>query len=231
VHAYSLATKLGVPRIIVPLRAGVLSAVGLLIAPAAYDVVRTHKVPLTRVDPDSVEAVFREMTEEVRRMLAAVEPDGTMTFARAVDVGYIGQGYQVTVPVEGSSASLGRDELWRRFARLYREKYGYFYDDVAAEVVNLRLAGQLRGRELTLRPLEPAGTSPAGPKEERPAFSARRRRTVPFAVYDRSELRPGTAFAGPAIVEEPSSTTVLDVDGRLEVDAYGSLVITVGGES
>jgi N-methylhydantoinase A len=54
---------------------------------------------------------------------------------------------------------------------------------------------------------------------------------IPFAVYDRTELGPGTTIRGPAIVEEASATTVMDTGGVLEVDRYGSLVITVGGGS
>jgi N-methylhydantoinase A len=65
------------------------------------------------------------------------------------------------------------------------------------------------------------------PRAERPAFSSRRGRMVPFAVYDRAALEPGMTLSGPAVVEEASATTVIDVDGALEVDAYGSLVISI----
>jgi N-methylhydantoinase A len=228
VHAYNLATKLGMRDVIVPLRAGVLSALGLVVAPVAYDAVRTHRVPLAQIDPDAVDAVFREMAEDVARTLRTADPGAAVAFARAVDVGYIGQGSQVTIAIDDSRASLGRDALWRRFAEIYRQKYGYFYDDVAAELVNLRLSGQLVEQAITLEPLAASATSVASPKDERPAFSPRGRRLIPFAVYDRAELGPGMVIRGPAIVEEASATTVMDADGLLEVDRYGSLVIRVG---
>jgi N-methylhydantoinase A len=229
VHAYHLAAKLGVRRIMVPLRPGVLSALGLVIAPVAYDVIRTCKLPLTHVDPAAIDALFGEMAAEVAFTLAKVEPGETPSLTRAVDVGYIGQGYQVTVPVDGARASLAPGRLWRRFAAVYREKYGYFYDDVPAELVNLRLSGRQGGRELALAPAEVIRTTRAMPKGERSAFSSRRRRMVPFAVYDRAPLGPGMTLSGPAVVEEASATTVIDVDGALEVDAYGSLVISIPG--
>jgi N-methylhydantoinase A/oxoprolinase/acetone carboxylase beta subunit len=231
VHAYHLATKLGVRRIMVPLRAGVLSALGLVVAPAAYDLVRTRRVPLDHVEPSAIAALFDEMAREIALTLAKAEPGEAPAFARAVDVGYVGQGYQVTVAVDASPASLAPAELWRRFAGVYREKYGYFYDDVPAELVNLRLSGRLGGREL--RPASPPapGIRRVAPRRERPAFSARRGRMLPFAVRDRSGLAPGTALPGPAIVEEESATTVIDVGGALEVDAWGSLVITVGDDA
>jgi N-methylhydantoinase A/oxoprolinase/acetone carboxylase beta subunit len=213
----------------VPLRPGVLSALGLVIAPVAYDVIRTFKIPLAHVDPAAIDALFDEVATEVAFTLAKAEPGETPAFARAVDVGYVGQGYQVTVAVDGERASLGADQLWRSFAAVYRERYGYFYDDVPAEVVNLRLSGSLGGREPTLASAGAVRPAQATPKGERPAFSSRGGRMVPFAVYRRAALGPGMTLAGPAIVEEASATTVIDVGGALAVDAYGSLVIAVEG--
>jgi N-methylhydantoinase A len=230
VHAYHLAVKLGVPRILIPLRAGVLSALGLVIAPLAYDLVRTQKTPLAAVDPGHVDRVFREMTDEVALTLRKAEPDAAPIFARAIDVGYIGQGYQVTVPVD-AARPLATGALWARFAEIYREKYGYFYDDVAAEIVNLRVSGTLGGRDVALAPMPGRTSAAAAAKESRPAFSARRGGMVEFAIYDRATLGPGATFAGPAIVEEPSATTVVDVGGVVDVDAYGSLVVSVGATS
>jgi N-methylhydantoinase A len=228
VHGYHLATKLGLRTILVPLRAGVLSALGLVIAPAAYDLVRTHKQSLEQVDPRRIDALFGEMGEEVAATLAQAEPGAAPAFSRAVDVGYVGQGYHVTVPLDGARESLAPVALWRRFAAIYREKYGYFYDDVPAELVSLRLSGRVAGRELVLRTREKSAASRPTPRGERPAFSPRRGRLVPFVIYDRSELAPGMRLAGPALVEEASATTVVDVDGTVEVDRFGSLVITVG---
>jgi N-methylhydantoinase A len=228
VHAFSLATKLGIPRILVPLRAGVLSALGLVIAPLAYDVVRTHKMPLAAVDAAALETVFREMTDDVALTLRKAEPDATPIFARAVDVGYIGQGYQVSVPVETTREAIASDALWQRFGAIYREKYGYFYDDVPAEIVNLRVTGKVGGREIALAPLAGRGGAGVASKETRLAFSPRRGRMIEFSIHDRADLEPGATFEGPAIVEEPSATAVIDADGTVEVDAYGSLVISVG---
>ncbi len=231
VHAYHLALKLGIQRILVPLRAGVLSALGLLIAAPAFDVVRTYKVHLAEVDPMAIEVQFCEMAADISQMLHQVEPDSTIELSRAVDVCYIGQGYQVTVAIgDTTPASIGREGLWSRFAEVYREKYGYFYDDVPAEVVNLRLSGRIVGRQFTLQPLEmTGGEARARRKGERPAFSPHHQGMISHTVYDRSSLRPGMHLAGPSIIEEPESTTVVDAGGIVEVDAYGSLNITAGG--
>jgi len=226
VHGYHLAATLGIPRMIVPLRAGVLSALGLVIAPVSFDLVRTHKLALGQLEPTAIETIFRDMSEEVRRTLDKAQPGAPPTFTRAVDIGYIGQSYQVTVPVDASTG-LDPAELWRRFAALYRDKYGYFYDDVPAELVNLRVSGRLSGMDLTLPRLEAARTAAAAPKDERRAYSRRHRRMIPFAVYDRSELGPGTSIAGPAIIEEASATTIVDDGASVTVDDWGSLVVRV----
>jgi N-methylhydantoinase A len=228
VHAYHLATTLAIPRLIVPLRAGVLSALGLVIAPVSFDLVRTHKIALGQLDAGVLEAIFRDMREDVRQTLERAQPGAVAAFTRAVDIGYIGQGYQVTVPVE-ESAPLDRGELWRRFAAVYRDKYGYFYDDVSAELVNLRVSGRLVGMEVTLPRLDSARPTSAAPKHERPAYSRRRGRMIPFAVYDRAELGPGASMTGPAIIEEASATTIVDDGGSLTVDDWGSLVVEVSG--
>ena len=223
-HACHLAAKLRIGRVMVPLRAGVLSALGLLVAPPAYDIVRTHKIPLEELDADSIGAILDEMVGSIAGLLHGLDTGGELRFQRAVDVGYIGQSYQVTVSLEGG---VDRNVIRERFAALYREKYGYFYDDVPVEIVNLRVLGELVGGELQLSALDTdRGASPVS-GDTRPAWSARERRMRTFTVFDRERLRPGMAFEGPAIVEEASATTIVDDGGKVEVDPWGSLVIAV----
>jgi 5-oxoprolinase (ATP-hydrolysing)/N-methylhydantoinase A len=230
VHAYNLARALGIGKIIVPARAGVISAQGLLQAPPAFDLTRTYKMPFDGLEPGPLERVFREMEREVDGFLREVDAQGEVAFTRWVDVCYIGQGYQI--PVQLAEGDLGpriRETLGDKFAHEYRAKYGYFYDDVPAEVVNLKVRGTIPGHEFRPQPLPstPGGAGVAR-KGERPAYSALAGGMVPFSVYDRYRLSPGMAFEGPAIIEERESTTVVDQDGRIEVDAYGTLSIAVG---
>ncbi len=227
VHAYNLARKLGIRQLMVPLRAGVLSALGLLVAPPAYDIVRTYKKPLAGLAPEDIGNQFDQMTAEIEALLDGVEDTGPRRFRRSLDVGYVGQSYQVTVPVEDA---LSADAVFDRFSTLYREKYGYFYDDVPAEIVNLRVFGEIEGAGLQLTPAAGAdGTAEASGK--RAAYSPTVGAMIDFAVYDRATLAPGMTFAGPAIVEEQTSTTIIDSEAAVEIDAFGSLVITLPGET
>ena len=229
VHAYNLAAKLGIRQVVVPMRAGVLSAAGLIIAPPAYDVVRTFRANLDALDRTAIEDAFHDIEAEIEAVLREVEPDGEIAFTRTCDVGYVGQGYQVTVPAQADD-DLHSKSLWASFANIYREKYGYFYDDIPAELVNLRVGGTIRGRQFRPRPLDVRhpGRIDSAVKGTRSAYSPSAGAMVDFKVYDRMALEPGMTFDGPAIVEEVSSTTVIDASGGVRVDAHGSLIISVG---
>ena len=229
VHAYNLARALGIKKMLVPLQAGVTSALGLLEAPPAFDLSRTYKVPLDRLDFGSLNHEFQEMEREASGLLEELDPDGEVRFARSVDLCYIGQGYQIPLPLaDGQLTNKIGDTLREGFAREYREKYGYFYDDIPVELANLRVRGSLGGRGLRLQPLPKSeGSTKEALKGQRPAYSAVQHGMVPHDVYDRYRLSPGMVISGPAIIEERESTTVVDRGGKVEVDEYGTLVISV----
>ena len=229
VHVANLAAKLGIRRVLVPMRAGVLSALGLVLAPAAYDMVRTRKTPLSAVDFGAVATEVAAISRMVAARLAEVEPGESAVFDVAFDVGYIGQGYQIAVPVPGNDiGKLTTAAVLERFADVYRAKYGYFYDDVPAELVNLRVSGRVGEGSAIIKPQPKAAGTPGEAKRgERPAWSMRERRFIPFGIYDRDKLGPGMRFPGPAVVEEASATTVVDSGSTVTVDAYGTLDIAL----
>ena len=223
VHACNLARKLRMERFIIPLRAGVLSALGLLIAPPAYDIVKTFKSPLDTLDWKDVLSRMKKMEEEIGFSLDGIDTVGKRSYWREVDVGYIGQSYQVTVGIEDQFDGA---MLQQHFAALYREKYGYFYADVPAEIVNLRVRGEIVQMGFRLKPLETPDAGAVAPSSGvREAYSASERRMMPHQVYQRTMLVPGMRLIGPAIVEEATSTTVIDQGWTLDVDSFGSLSV------
>ena len=228
VHVYNMARRVGMSRVLVPVRAGVLAALGLLVTPPAFDAVRTHRVPFEKLDLDAVHGTFVEMETEVAELLRTVDSDRPISFVRRADCKYIGQGYAVPVTLGDGASGLSLDALREGFAAVYREKYGYFYDDVAPEIVNLRVSGVVAGRTVQLQPTsierDRSGDSVKG---ARPAYSGQLRKMVDHTVYDRYLLGPGSRLDGPAIIEEKESTTVVDVGGSVEVDKYGSLIIDI----
>ena len=74
-----------------------------------------------------------------------MQRDGKISFTRSADIGYLGQGYQVTVPTNDLRGAIRKEPLWARFGETYRAKYGYFYEDIPGELVNLRVNGEMCG--------------------------------------------------------------------------------------
>ena len=116
VHVCNLAAKLGIGRIMVPLRAGVLSALGLILAPAAYDIARTWKVPLKGADFSALAGEVAAIRREITARLAEVETSAP-TFEVTLGLGYVGQSYHVPVAIEAARlATLTSDQLVADFA-------------------------------------------------------------------------------------------------------------------
>ena len=228
VHVANLAAKLGIERILVPLRAGVLSALGLVMAPAAFDIARTRKTSLRTLDFARLASEVAEIREEVRARLDEVDA-ATPRFDVALGLGYVGQSYHVPVPVDGDHiAELTEEKLLASFAEIYRARYGYFYADVPVELVTVHVTGSAGSGVEKL----PEGTAlgvdfATAITGERSAWSARKHAFLPFKVYRRERLGPGMHFNGPCLVEEDTATTVIDVGARVTVDRYWSLDITL----
>jgi N-methylhydantoinase A len=229
VHVCNLAKKLRISRILVPLRAGVLSALGLVLAPAAYDIARTRKTPLQELDFRVLAGDVAEMQAEIAAKLQEVA-NIPASFEVALGLGYIGQSYHVPVRVDAETiATLTAGELLARFATEYRGKYGYFYDDVPVELVTMHVAGVAGTETRALPELEMlGGDTSAAVQARRDAYSERAATPTSFAVYRRDSLKPGITFEGPCLIEEESATTVVDVDARVTIDRFGSLDIALG---
>jgi len=228
VHVGNLARKLRISRILVPQRAGVLSALGLVLAPAAYDIARTRKTPLQALEFRRLAGDVAELQAEIAAKLHEVA-NTPARYEVALGLGYIGQSYHVPVSVDADTIeTLTARDLLARFAAEYRGRYGYFYDDVPVELVTVHVTGVAGADTRALPELEMlGGDASAAMRARREAYSARTGRKASFAVYRRDGLKPGMSLAGPCLIEEASATTVIDVDARLTIDRYGSLDIAL----
>ncbi len=225
VHAYGLAVKLGIGRLVVPPVVGVASAAGFLTAPVSYDLVRSYKKPLSAADLEEVEGLFRALEEQARETLAQAGSKAE-SYERSLDVRYVGQGSEINVPLSEPAPALGKPALQSRFGETYSRLFGQALASNEFEIVSLRLIA--RGPDLG-SPLQPRAVGEgAALKGIRPAYSASARGFLDFRVYDRGALAPGSRIEGPAIVEERESTTVVDRTGRVKVDDLGQLRIEVG---
>jgi N-methylhydantoinase A len=227
VHAWQVGQILRVPRVLVPHGAGALSAYGLLAAPLAFDFVRTAPQRLTAADWALINRLFQEMEAEGRRILrGAGVPDAEVTVRRSAEMRYFGQGHEVDVEIPTdilTEASLA--PITSSFETAYRLLYSRTPMGVPLEALNWRAVISGPSPHLTITSgLETgAGTEPT-PKKHRAAYFPEAGGYVETPVYDRYRLDPGARFAGPAIVEERESTTVIGPGALISVDAHRNLV-------
>jgi N-methylhydantoinase A/oxoprolinase/acetone carboxylase beta subunit len=233
VHAYFVAQKLGMGRILVPLGAGVTSALGFLAAPLAFDLVRTYMTPLDGLDPARVGAMLGEMEEEGRRLLegSGVRPE-EITLRRYCEMRYVGQGHEIAVPLpEGALSQEHLGAIREAFDREYQRLYHRLNPGYRVECLNWRVVAS--GPRPRLRPRRYAASGreslSQALKGSRPAHFPEFGDYRECPVYDRYRLFPGARLEGPAIVEERESTAIIGPGGWGEVDEYLNLLITVGG--
>jgi N-methylhydantoinase A len=227
VHAYGLAKKLGSPRLIVPPNAGVGSALGFFTAPRAFDLIRSHKVPLDTADFSEIEKLFKVMETEGHRTLQKSGTVEDIIFKRSVDARFVGQGSETHIPIPESNFShVKKEELRRRFDEIYEKLYGRTYPDSPVEFINFKVRASLPERLLRLPKIEKNGGSLKDAiKGERQAYSGIAKEFIPYTVYNRYKLYPDARFQGPAIIEERESTVIIGEDASVSVDDFGFLWI------
>jgi N-methylhydantoinase A len=152
-----------------------------------------------------------------------------VTLQRLADMRYVGQGHQIVVPLpEGEMGPQHRTVIEASFEQVYRQLYGRALDGVPIEGITWRLTALGQGTSLDLRAAHAlAAASAVAPGEKRAAYLPEAGEFVEVPVHNRYDLRPGSRFAGPAIVEERESTVVVGQHGHCTVDAHGNLRITL----
>ncbi|WP_244608617.1 hydantoinase/oxoprolinase family protein [Bradyrhizobium algeriense] len=228
VHAHSLARLLGVRRLIVPLGAGVISALGFLVAAPAIDLARSHGGRLADLDWQRVDELLKAMEQEAGQFLAeAGISSESVIIRRSVDMRYLGQGFEIPIGIPNGSLDAGaREDLAQRFGAAYERHFGRSIPGVPVEVLTWRLSAICPAPDVALRFSISQGPEGGPLKGSRNVYF----HEVGFVitnVFDRYRLRPGSRFEGPAVVEERESTTVIGPGCTVEVDSYFNLIIDI----
>jgi len=229
VHAFGVARILQSPSVIFPLGAGVMSAVGFLVAPLSFDFVRTLPGVLDALDWGAIAGTVAEMEAEGRAILGRTIAADQIRFRRFADMRYRKQGYEIRVPIpDGLLDASRRDEIRRNFESAYRAIYGHTVRDAPVEAVSWRVVTQ--GPRPSLR----LPTSARGGRDARAARKGVRRVYVSDArgyaevpVYDRYALGAGATLEGPAVIEERESTVVVGAVARIRVDDAANVIVEV----
>lgn len=228
VHGYRIAKALGSPALIVPFGAGVMSAVGFLTAPLAFDFVRSWPGRLDAMDWQRANALLGEMEAEGQALLeqSGVSP-AHIRHQRMADIRYVGQGHEIQVLLpDGQLDNDSISDIMRSFEETYRRLYERLSESVPVEIINWRVVSSSPAPQVHLQ---------AGEDEHTVAHTARKGSRLAYfpelggyhetPVYNRYGLLPGTGFNGPAIVEERESTVIVGPDCRFRIDEQLNLII------
>ena len=230
VHAHGLCQRLGIKKIICPLRAGVISALGFLIAPLSFDMVRSYVCRLDMLVPQLVNKIFREMEQQGMGLLkdAGVEKDQVLSI-RTADMRYQGQGHEIVVPIPGGEFASQHLELIQEYFDIhYKRLYHRTIPNTPVEALNWRVTLQGPRPKINLRMDQPGRLEPsAALKGTRPVYFSQVGEFVSTKVYDRTRLLQGAKFSGPAVVEERESTLVMGPATSAVIDDYLNLLVTL----
>jgi N-methylhydantoinase A/oxoprolinase/acetone carboxylase beta subunit len=216
-HASSLAQRLGIPAVIVPKNAGVLSALGMLLSDTVKDYSQSILRAGDKVSIPELSRLFQPLLEEADRDLKKEGfAKGRMQLLRFLDVRYTGQSYELTVPFTSGYR--------RAFNRVHLRQYGYADEKRPVEVVNLRVKAVGLTEKPRLAEVEFKGKDAGAARiDRRPMrFGGR---TYRADVYGRALLGAGNVIAGPALILDYESTAVVPPSFVSRVDKYGNLII------
>jgi N-methylhydantoinase A len=231
-HAARIARKLRIPRVVFPSGSGVMSAIGMLVAPISYQLARTHRVFVQELTRDAFADYFRSMQREAEQVLvsAGIDPKD-IRLERHLDMRYRGQGYEIEVSLP-PAAEAGElfDDLPQLFAKAYEQVFSLSYLEEPVEILHWKI--DLSGPPPRFDDRWSQRTRNAGGqarKGSRRAYFPEAGGYVECPVYDRYALAPGAVVEGPALVEERESTCVLGVGDRARIDDFGNMVAEIGG--
>jgi len=226
-HASSVARQLGIPRVLIPPLPGVFSAWGMLLADVRRDFLRTQLMPVDSECSQRLKHVFGELGQQARDTFSEEGSEKRFRIERYVDARYLGQEHSVKVPLAlGPFNSRAISDLRRRFEELHQRSYEFTLSD-PLEIITCHLVAYGKLPKPPMKPLPSRKRSRPGPKESRMMHLEDKSGSA--AVFERSSLPPGTRLNGPVVIEEPTSTTIVNPRDRLHIDEYGNMLLEIRG--
>ena len=228
-HCCELAHEMGIPRVLVPARPGILSALGVAIADIVKDYSRTVMMRGADTNRVQLDEEFHGMEGLAREELEKEGlPMDRMVPQRFLDVRYVGQSFELTIdypsPTRRIDTARMRRSIADSFYRAHLQRFGYADRGEAVEIVNLRLKLGLEMDKPQIVAVQAAGSgsTPALIGEVQVVFSGG---PVTTRLYDRENLRTGDQISGPAIVLQMDTTVVITPGWTGTTDDYGNLVL------
>ncbi len=225
-HAARLGHKLGATQIIIPPDAGVGSAVGFLLAPISYEVVRSRQQVLANLDHQLVNDLYTEMRSEALAIVQEASTSDSLIETPQAYMRYVGQGHELAIDLPaGPYTESHRDRFTEAFERTYKNLYGHVIDGVDIEI----LSWTLMVSEPVTQSLTPARLEPGAPLKaigEHSVFDAETATRLDVPVYLREQLAANVYINGPALITEDQTTTVISSSFSASINSLGCIVLT-----
>jgi N-methylhydantoinase A len=226
-HAVELADTFGISRVVIPRAAGVASAIGLITSDLTTERVLTRVMPTDTAAPAVIAAVFEEIEAQAVNELPGGGEErggGELVVSRSVEVRFVGQAHQLTVPApSGPVTAASIVEITRAFVDRYRDVYGIELD-APTQFVNFRVRVARAVEKLAPLPHPDGVTTTPEPSGVRPVtFSGAD--LITCAIYSWDRLGPGCRVGGPAVIEGNDTTVVVPPDHVVETDRWWNLLI------
>jgi N-methylhydantoinase A len=224
-HAARLAAKLGMRRVLVPVDASVGSAVGFLRAPVAFELVRSFQARDDCFPAFQTNELLEEMEREATSIVSAGAMGARLETRRAVEMRYLGQGHEISVPLPARALSVkDAARLRAEYESRYEQQFGLRISDVPVEFLTWSVNVSTISRQAKTRSaLKKNARAKANGKRD--VFDPKAGKSGSIATFLRRELAPGMRLAGPALIVEPQTTTLVPGGWRCRVTAAGHLLL------
>jgi len=220
-HACALARELSIPTVVIPPEPGNFSAIGMLLADARIDTSKTFVGILNDKTVPAMAEIYHAMETEAAASLAQEFGTGDVFFEHHAEMRYRGQRHNIKVPVSGLKDA---EQIRASFERDYKRRYGHADAKAPAEFQALHLSAFARLKQPEIARLPRAAINAAAPHTRR-VYIGNAGGWVDAQIYHRDALEPGFSAAGPAVIEEYGSTTVVWPGDRFEIGALHEIRI------
>jgi N-methylhydantoinase A len=229
VHGFGVAQILGVSQILYPCRAGVMSALGFLVAQPSFEILRGRMENLLEINLARLNALLREMEQEATLVVRkSVGQRPRLQVHREVAIRYEGQSYELYIPVAtGVVKDKTLQSIAKDFSLAYSKRYQALAEHDRLESVRwrVRVSGVESMENFSFAMKREKRLLKV--KERRLIYVPEKKRYVHCPVYDRYRLPYSALIKGPALIEERESTVYLGSYSRAHLTSNGDLKVIV----